>query len=153
MRSDHKIRQINSSTGAAPKIRYGITSCSSGIIHALLKVCTKSKPKPRITPIKNTPENTTFRFYVFLYKRYKHGTPRNKKVDVRKRTSNKSSESGRSPSPTPPVLRPLSPHCSGFSAKKVRTSSKNCRNFAQNSESAENGERIAECGGRGGIPP
>src|SRR3989344_5725683 len=87
MRSDHKIRQINSSTGAAPKIRYGITSCSSGIIHALLKVCTKSKPKPRITPIKNTPENTTFRFCVFLYKRYKHGTPRNKKAtgNVRKK--------------------------------------------------------------------
>ncbi len=27
------------------------------------------------------------------------------------------------------------------------------RNFARNAKSPEKGERIAECGGRGGIPP
>src|SRR3990167_8643489 len=80
----------------------------------------------------------------------KSDSARKKSANVTTKTN---SESGRRPSPTPPLLRPLSPHCYGFSAKKVRTSSKNCRNFAQNSESAENGERIAECGGRGAIPP
>ena len=54
----------------------------------------------------------------------KSDSARKKSANVTTKTN---SESGRSPSPTPPVLRPLSPHCSGFSAKKVRTSSKNCR--------------------------
>jgi hypothetical protein len=44
-------------------------------------------------------------------------------------------------------------HSVGFSAKKVRTSSKNCRNFAQISKSEKNGDTGAEYGGRGGIPP
>jgi len=49
--------------------------------------------------------------------------------------------------------RIATPHCSGFSAKKVRTLFRNRHKFAKNSESPEKGERIAECGGRGGIPP
>jgi len=44
-------------------------------------------------------------------------------------------------------------HSAGFSAKKVRTSSKNCRNFAKISTSVKNGDTGAEFGGQGDIPP
>jgi hypothetical protein len=44
-------------------------------------------------------------------------------------------------------------HSLEFSENQVRTSSKNCRKKVKVAESAKNGEGIAECGGRGGIPP
>ena len=42
---------------------------------------------------------------------------------------------------------------SGFSAKKVRTSTKNVSNFAENAKSPEIASSQTTSGGRGGIPP
>ncbi len=86
--------------------------------------------------------------------------PRPKKP-ARRRAKTKR-KGGRSPSPTPPVLRPPFHRAEqsegatihvGFSAKKVRTLFRNRHKFAKNSESPEKDESKSQCGGRGGIPP
>ena len=85
--------------------------------------------------------------------------PRKKPAWRRAKTKRKG---GRSPSPTPPVLRPPFPSAErsegaiihvGFSAKKVRTLFRNRHKFAKNAGSPEKGESTSQCGGRGGIPP